>query len=303
MSRVARVPAQAKINLLLRVLAREQSGFHSLETVFLRLTLSDDVAVRAGEGIRGRSIDCRGELIAREALGPAERNLAYRAAVAYADATGWPAAFAIEIDKRIPVGGGLGGGSADAGAVLRALDAMAPVPLGDRLPELAIDLGADVPFLSLDSPMALGWGRGERLFPLPVLSPRPVVLVMPSFGVSTREAFEWLAHDRGGDAYVPRTAVLRPADVDTWDGIARTAVNEFEPVVARHHPEIGRCVDALRVAGARLAMMSGSGSTVFGVFDGDSHARGALAAMTSGSGRPTVTVTQTADRVQRVEID
>ena len=107
MSRVARVPAQAKINLLLRVLAREQSGFHSLETVFLRLTLSDDVVVRAGEGIRGRSIDCRGEWIAREALGPAERNLAYRAAVVYADATGWPAAFAIEIDKRIPVGGGL----------------------------------------------------------------------------------------------------------------------------------------------------------------------------------------------------
>src|SRR5256885_2106484 len=83
--------------------------------------------------------------------------------------TGWPDTFAIEITKRIPVGGGLGGGSADAGAVLRALDVLAPHPLGPRLPALAAELGADVPFMTLDAPFALGWSRGERLFVLPTL--------------------------------------------------------------------------------------------------------------------------------------
>src|SRR5262245_16387174 len=125
----ARTVAQAKVNLFLRVLAREASGYHQLETLFCRLELGDDVVVRVG--VDGRSLDCVGEAIPPEGLGPTERNLAWRAAVAYADATGWPNDWAIEIAKRIPVGGGLGGGSADAGAVLRCLNRLAPSPLTD----------------------------------------------------------------------------------------------------------------------------------------------------------------------------
>ena len=121
--RTARTLAQAKINLFLRVLAREASGYHQLETLFQRLDLGDDVRVRIG--VRGRAVDTRGADV-----GPTEGNLAWRAGVAYADAAGWPDGFAIEIDKRIPVGGGLGGGSADAGAVLRCLDRLNPTPLG-----------------------------------------------------------------------------------------------------------------------------------------------------------------------------
>src|SRR5689334_10381706 len=158
MSRSARVAAQAKINLLLRVLAREASGYHSIETVFLRLGLADDVVVRVGDEVRGRSLDCAGEALPNGGLGEATANLAYR------DATGWPPGFAIELTKHIPTGAGLGGGSADAGAVLRALDALSPSPLGRLLPELAPGLGADVAFMTIDSPMALAWGRGERLF-------------------------------------------------------------------------------------------------------------------------------------------
>src|SRR5215510_9881815 len=120
MSAEASVVAQAKVNLRLRVLARESSGFHSIETIFLRLDLGDDVRVRVRRA--ERSIDCSGPAMPTEGLGAAEQNLAYRAAVAYADATGWPSGFAIEITKQIPVGGGMGGGSADAGAVLRVLD-------------------------------------------------------------------------------------------------------------------------------------------------------------------------------------
>src|SRR6185437_7374473 len=102
--------------------------------------------------------------------------------------------------------------------VLRALDAMSPSPLGQRLVELAPSLGADVSFMTIDSPMALAWGRGERLLPLPVLAPRPIVVVIPPFGVATGEAYGWLAHDRG--AYDAQSVVLRPSELDTWEGIA-----------------------------------------------------------------------------------
>src|SRR5438045_2539255 len=102
-ARVARVAAQAKINLRLRVLAREASGFHQIETLFLRLVLADDLVVRVTDG--ARSLDIAGSVDARQ-LGSVERNLAWRAAADYASATGWPSGFAIELTKQIPVGGG-----------------------------------------------------------------------------------------------------------------------------------------------------------------------------------------------------
>jgi 4-diphosphocytidyl-2-C-methyl-D-erythritol kinase len=301
MSRGARVAAQAKINLLLRVLAREESGYHSIETVFLRLGLADDVVVRVGGAIHGRTIDCAGTAMPPDGLGESASNVAFRAACAYADATGWPDRFAIEVTKNIPVGAGLGGGSADAGAVLRVLDALSPSPLGRRLPELAPALGADVAFMTLDSPMALAWGRGERLFPLPVLAARPVVVLIPAFSISTKEAYGWLAHDRG--RYEPRGTMIQPTELDTWEGIAAVAVNEFEPVVGRRHSAITVYVDALREAGALLAMMSGSGSAVFGIFAEPEAALSGVIAATRAqpeSGARGVVV-WTAQRVERVE--
>jgi len=301
MSRSARVAAQAKINLLLRVLAREDSGYHSIETIFLRLGLADEVVVRVGEDVRGRTLDIGGEALPAEGLGETTANLAYRAACVYADATGWPNGFAIELTKHIPSGAGLGGGSADAGAVLRALDAMAPSPLGRQLLELAPALGADVAFMTIDSPMALAWGRGERLYPLPVLALRPVVVLVPSFAVSTKDAYGWLAHDRG--RYEARGALLQPGELDTWEGIAAIAVNEFEPVVGRRHPSIPAYVEALRAAGALPAMMSGSGSAVFGVFADPQSALSGIMAATGA--RPAESargvVVWTAERVERVE--
>ena len=170
-----------------------------------------------GSNASGRTLDCHGPPLPTAGLGPIERNLAFRAALAYADAVGWPSGFSIDIDKRIPVGAGLGGGSADAGAVLRALDALCPTPLGSRLIELAAPLGADVPFMTIESPMALAWGRGERLFPLHALDPRARVLIaMPDFGVSTADAYGWLALDRG--SYEPMAEVIAPDSVATWEG-------------------------------------------------------------------------------------
>ena len=265
----ARVEAQAKINLHLRVLGRESSGYHQIETLYQRISLADTVAVHTGGA--GRSLDCRGADV-----GPTEHNLAWRAALGFAEATGWPSSFAIEIEKRIPVGGGLGGGSADAGAVLRLLLALAPPPVAraahGALASLAARLGADVPFLAGELPLAIGLGRGERLLPLAPLPDREVLLCAPSFGVSSATAFGWLAESRGGCAIAQHSALqtLRPV---SWTTIAGFSGNDLEVPVFEHHPVLSEIRDELERAGATVARMSGTGSTVFGVFGAANEAR------------------------------
>jgi 4-diphosphocytidyl-2-C-methyl-D-erythritol kinase len=273
--RAARVVAQAKINLFLRVLAREASGFHSIETLFQRLELGDDVVIRTTAS--GRALGCTGPAMPAGGLGAAERNLAYRAAVAYQEATGWPAGFTIEIEKRIPVSGGLGGGSADAGAVLRGLNALSPRPLTPtQLLALATPLGSDVPFLTIEAPLALAWGRGERMLMLPPLPPRRVSLALFDDGVPTAEAFRWLDESRG--PYVPIASTLDPSALRSWDGIADVAENDFEPVVLPRFPMVARvrAVGSSWAETARrdrgkapsISLMSGTGSTVYFTYDG-----------------------------------
>src|SRR6478672_1553650 len=214
----ARTVAHAKVNLFLRVLAREGNGYHQLETLFCRLELGDDVTVHVG--VDGRSLDCAGDALPPAGLGPVERNLAWRAAVAFAEATGWPNAWSIEIAKRIPVGGGLGGGSADAGAVLRCLNAMSPSPVHDHeLLALAAPLGADVSFLSTRASLALGWGRGERLLALPALPSRAAHLVCFPFGVATRDAYGWLDAEEGV-ADTARASAIDVQELASWSGVA-----------------------------------------------------------------------------------
>jgi 4-diphosphocytidyl-2-C-methyl-D-erythritol kinase len=252
------------VNLRLRILARETSGYHQIETLFLRLDLADDLLVRVTSG--ARSLDVDGEIDPRQ-LGATERNLAWRAAAAYAASTGWPAGFAIELTKRIPVGGGLGGGSADAGAVLRALDAMAPSPVGEpALLAIAARLGADVAFLASAAVFALACGRGERLLVLRAPEERDVLLVLPPFAVNTAEAYGWLSAAReAGRAASDTSQLLDPQALADWPTIARLATNDFEPVVAARHPMIERVLARLRELGCAPALMSGSGSSLFGV--------------------------------------
>lgn len=255
----ASVEAQAKINLRLCVIAREASGYHQLESLFARIELSDSVRVATDTAQRGLS--CAALNL------PAEQNLAYRAAVAFTEVAGWPTGFQIDIEKRIPSGAGLGGGSADAGAVLRALNALAPTPLAPGvLMTVALRVGADVPFLTLDTPFALGWGRGERLLALRPLPAREVLLAMPPFGVETKAAFGWFAEaEVQGVQQAPAPFSLD--ELDRWDRIPALAVNDLERVVIARHPEIGICLQRFQDAGARIARMSGSGSTAFGIFE------------------------------------
>lgn len=273
------MPAQAKVNLVLRVGTPDSSGYHPIATQFQRIDLADDVIVSVGG--TDRSVTCDGPSLPAAGLGAPETNLAYRAAVAYAERCGWPNGFAIEITKHIPVGGGLGGGSADAGAVLRCLDALAPAPLGAaNLGVVAQLLGADVPFLTGESASAVAVGRGDHWQEVPALPERPIVLAMPNFPISTAEAYRMLDDVKAGT--LPDTRISRldehawhsVADVvafHSWDEAEVGSHNDFELVLEPFHPELRELREGLAAVGARLARLSGSGSTVFGVFGEDAE--------------------------------
>jgi 4-diphosphocytidyl-2-C-methyl-D-erythritol kinase len=291
--RVARVAAQAKVNLWLAVGASDSlSGYHEIATLFHRIDLADEIVVRAGGSVR--AIECAGPQLPESGLGPAEKNLAFRAALAYADRAGWPRGFSVELTKHIPVGGGLGGGSADAAAVLRALDALAPRPLETQVTqELAGSLGADVPFLASDHVAALAGGLGERLRGIKPLISRDVLLLVPDFAVSTGDAYRWLDRSRNGEQRIPW---FQPDPPISWDTVEQTTLNDFEGVVESVHPDLGKLRERLSALGARVARLAGSGSCVFGVFDGPAPdprelAVGAL-----------VIPTRTSSRVVQVEV-
>jgi 4-diphosphocytidyl-2-C-methyl-D-erythritol kinase len=253
------IQAPAKLNLFLHVLAREASGYHQLETLFCELELADELEIRVGGA--GITLEVEGA-----ELGPVGQNLAHRAALAYRDARGGMEAVQLRLRKRIPTGGGLGGGSSDAAAVLRSLDRLQPEPLGsERLLEIGAALGSDVPFFLCGSPLALAWGRGGRLLPLEALPAAEVLLAVPAQGVATADAFEALTKSRGMGYGAP-ARVLRGDRIRGWDDVARLAHNDFEPVVFARMPELGEAKALLQRHGAAPALLTGSGATVFGVF-------------------------------------
>ncbi len=263
--------AHAKINLVLRILAREAGGYHGIETLFQRLALHDVVTVRVGG--TDRALQCDGPSMPAGGLGPVEDNLAWRAAALYAREAKWETGWQIDIDKQIPVGGGLGGGSADAAAVLRALDAMCPTPLGAaRLLELGGTLGADVPFLVSGASRVWAWGRGDRFLRLAPLPPAPVRLFAFREGVNTGAAygaFAAMRHERGA-ATVPAVEYAMDA-FDSWARIAAVAANDFESVVPSLHAGVAALLPGLKAHAASrcaeghatIGMMSGSGATCF----------------------------------------
>ncbi|HEX6913136.1 MAG TPA: 4-(cytidine 5'-diphospho)-2-C-methyl-D-erythritol kinase [Longimicrobium sp.] len=259
----AEVSAPAKVNLFLRVLAREEGGYHALETLFCALSLADTVRVRRGApGIR---LQVEGGVD----TGPAEGNLCVRAAERFHAALGEAPAVDIHLAKRIPSAAGLGGGSSDGAAVLRALNALHGEPF-DRaaLLRMAIGLGSDVPFFACGSALALAWSRGERLLALPPLPPRPAIVAHPGVAMPTAEAFRRIAERRGGET-TPDARALGLDQLRDWDSVAALAENDFEPVVGEEIPFIALATSALRQGGARIALMAGSGSSVFGIFDGE----------------------------------
>lgn len=264
--------AYAKINISLDVAGKRPDGYHEMIMPMQTVSLCDELTLRLeGEGVRARSN-------LRYVPGD-ERNLAVRAGKRYLEAIGEEKqGLRIELNKRIPVGSGMGGGSADAAAVLRALNRV----YGDRLSAeeltaLAREIGSDVAFCLLGGTM-LATGRGEELRPLPPLPPCRIVIVKPGFSISTPELFQKL--DCAPIRMHPDTAGLIGAlEQGDLQGVCRRLYNVFEDVNDRRMRTVRQIKGELLDGGALGAVMTGTGSAVFGIFADTEAAERCCAAM------------------------
>jgi len=286
--RTVSVRAHAKINLDLRVLGTRPDGFHELRTVFQAVALHDVVECVEREGPFALECDVAGVPIDGT-------NLVWRAAEALWRSirrTGTPTNAVVRLTKRIPLQAGLGGGSSDAAATLVGLVRLWKLPLRPaQLTDVAATIGSDVPFF-LSGGTALGLGRGEEIYPLADLPRHWIVLLIPGFGVSSADAYRWYDGERevaGGASRREPQYVPGP-----WPSRAAQMVNDLEAAIARHHPEIDQMRAALRRAGALAAAMTGSGSTVFGLFQRRREAESAVSQLSGGSWR--VILTESLDR-------
>lgn len=262
--------APAKINLALHVRRRRADGYHELETLFAFCRDGDTVTVAPAEVDRLTLTGPFAAVLAGEAQ---EDNLVTRAARRFCERFGVAGGHAITLDKHLPVASGIGGGSADAAATLRALARLHGVALDHAdLFSLAADLGADVPACLLGR-TARGEGKGDALQPLPPLGEVPVLLVNPGVAVSTAAVFgRWDGVDRG------------PLGEGAAMDVAATGRNDLEPPARALAPQIDDVLALLQAApGVELARMSGSGATCFAIF-ASARARdaAALAARTQG---------------------
>ena len=254
------VNCHAKVNLFLRVLAKEADGYHGIETLFCLLQLADELGAEARDG-KGVTITTTGADV-----GPDADNLAVRAAGAVLEATGHRFGVHLDLTKRIPARAGLGGGSSDAAAALLAVNQLAnnAIPRHELL-QMGVRLGSDVSFFLSGGPLALGWGHGERLIRLPPLPAAPALILLPPSGVSTAEAYKWVDQARVSGAHRGAVALDLEA-LSTWGSIGRMAGNEFESVVFGKHPEVRTAFEALTATHPLLCRMSGSGSAIFAVY-------------------------------------
>lgn len=272
------IRAFAKINLGLKVLGRRPDGYHEIRTVYQTVDLSDRLTF--SPGARGAGLTLESD----SAAVPAGReNLVYRAWELWKGARKFPGSVRVRLEKRIPAGAGLGGGSADAAATLLGLERLT----GNRLSalereRLAARLGSDVP-LFLWGGRVLGCGRGEEVYPLWDLPPRHCLLIFPGFAVSTAEAYRRLDSDRRltNRARSPRIdsfGAWSPFSLESWG----PAENDFERVVFARWPGLAKVKQQLIRAGAETASLTGSGSALYAVFDSARKLQGAYGLVPSG---------------------
>ena len=254
--RRARVRALAKINLDLRVLGKRPDGFHELRTVFQTISLSDTLEI-AYTPARKTAISLIDDLQIAD-------NLVVRAARLVMQAMRATGRIEMRLTKRIPMGAGLGGGSSDAAAVLLALPAL--VGRDINLPKLCAigeQLGSDVPFFLLGG-TAVGIGRGSELFPLPDVASHEGILVAPGIHVNTAQAYRDLSPRLTTELQQNKIFSFQSV---TWNAVGlSSARNDFESVVFEQHRKLATIKRRLVSAGATAALMTGSGSALFGLF-------------------------------------
>lgn len=266
-----RIASPAKINWLLNVLGRRADGFHEIETIFQTIDLTDHLDVERADSFSLSSDD--------PGLPTGEKNLVYRAWKEVHDLTGCPPV-RVHIEKRIPAGGGLGGGSSNAAATIRALEQIFSLGLRSHdQHEIASRLGSDVPFF-LEGGTCYGRGRGEILERLPSMAEGTLLLVIPDERISTAEAYERLARPI---REIPAIGYTRANEIATR-GVGPSAeelTNDFESVVFAELPVLRDYRDRLLDCGAGWARMSGSGSTMVGWFAEESVRESAASVISS----------------------
>jgi 4-diphosphocytidyl-2-C-methyl-D-erythritol kinase len=254
-ARQVRLRALAKINLDLRVLGKRPDGYHELRTIFQTISLADRLEIAFTPG-RKTVVELADALAIPE-------NLVTRAAHLVLDAIGAGGRVEMRLKKRIPMGAGLGGGSSDAAAVLLALPVLAGRKLDlPKLSELAQQLGSDVTFFLLGG-TAAGIGRGTELFPLPDGPAQSALVVAPGVHVSTALAYRDLSPRLTSESQQNKIFSFQP---QVWGGSVESPRNDFEEVVFPQHPGLAAIKKRLLRAGATVALMTGSGSAIFGLF-------------------------------------
>ncbi len=252
--------ARGKINLAIDVIGKRENGYHDVAMILQEVALADRISLSLrSDGIFTVASDMK-------SLPTTEDNLAIRAAKAFMARLGQHEGVDIFLEKRIPVGAGMGGGSADAAGVLKGLNALYGSPFStETLMELGTPLGADVPFCVLGG-CALAEGIGEILTPLPMPPKLYCVIAKPEPSVSTRWVYENLDFTKKPEGlHVPSVAdAIRAGNLS---GICQNAGNILESVTIPTYPVVGWLKDALAQSGAVLSLMSGSGSAVFGLFE------------------------------------
>lgn len=259
------IKAPAKINIYLDVVGKRPDGYHELQTVMQSISLYDEVSVT--------KIPCGIQLTCDKDYIPTdERNIAYKAAKAFKDKFEIKDGVKIHLEKKIPVGSGLGGGSVDAASVLLAMDHLFEASVKkEELIELGKSIGADVPFCLLGK-TALAEGIGERLTQISNSADWDIVLIKPRFSISTAMVYKnYKMQERPPN--VSAKGMIDALESGSVTGVASNMYNALESVACNEYPEIEHIKKRLIEAGAKGALMSGSGSSVFGLFEDKESAK------------------------------
>ena len=267
-----RYKAYGKINLMLNISGVREDGYHTLETVMQTVSLHDVIEIRFRKS-QGIGLKCDLPYIPRD-----ERNIAWKAADLFSKRVDFKKGIDIDIKKTIPVGGGMGGGSANAAAVLNMLNKMTGYPLDSgELAELGLKLGADVPFC-LNRGTYLAEGIGEKLTKLPDMPRCSIVVCKPRTSVSSKNAYGVYDEYNNKESF-DAGAMIEAIKLGSVEGVAAALGNSFEGPISAMHPEIGRLVSKMKDLGALGSAMTGSGSVVFGIFKDNRRSHVAKAAL------------------------
>ena len=261
------LPAFAKVNLYLNVFSKRPDGYHELETLFERISLADRVHL---DEIHGKEL----EFICSSPEVPSDgTNLVVRAAELFRRRSGWNQGIRILLEKEIPVGGGLGGGSSNAATTLQALQELSGKALpAEELTRCASEIGADVAFFLSPDPWAIGRGRGDEIEPQDFSAAFWHVLVTPDFPIPTKSVYQAIRLSSVTRESAPLIAALKTGKFSTLRGLL---YNVLEPVVEGLYPAILNVKSEMKAAGLENPIVSGSGSTVFALCDSQEEAEAA----------------------------